>query len=178
MDGVVRTRVGYAGGTKERPTYHSLGDHTEVVQVDFDPTQTTYGVLLSIFWQSHNPTTKPYGRQYMSLILTADDAQQRQAELSRDQIEAQRGKVFTEIKPLANFYLAEDYHQKYYLTRVPLLASELRAKLSFVDSLVVARINGFVAGFGTKVMLEHELAEFGLSEDSARKLRAVVASQD
>jgi hypothetical protein len=50
MDGVVRTRVGYSGGQKEHPTYRSIGDHSETLQIDFDPTRISYQKLLDIFW--------------------------------------------------------------------------------------------------------------------------------
>lgn len=66
---MIRTRVGYAGGSKENPTYYSLGDHSETIQIDYDPTQISYGQLLEVFWNSHNPTYEPWSRQYMSIIF-------------------------------------------------------------------------------------------------------------
>ena len=55
--GVIRTRVGFTGGSSENPTYRSLGDHTETVEVEYDPHLTSYGNLLDIFWANHDPTT-------------------------------------------------------------------------------------------------------------------------
>ena len=59
------TRVGYAGGTKDKPSYYSLGDHTETVDLDYDPEVTDYDKLLKMFWNNHNPTIN-CSRQYMS----------------------------------------------------------------------------------------------------------------
>jgi methionine-S-sulfoxide reductase len=56
INGVVHTRVGYAGGTTPHPRYRDLGDHSETVQVDFDPAVITYAELLDVFWKSHNPS--------------------------------------------------------------------------------------------------------------------------
>ena len=170
--------MGYAGGVKPSPTYRSLKDHTEVVQVDYDPELVSFDSLLSLFWASHNPAARLFGRQYMSLILTADDAQQTAAELGKEQAEARYGKVHTEIKHLSEFYLAEDYHQKYYLTRVPTLLRELRERYptfaQFVDSLQVARVNGYVAGYGTSAMLGAEIDELPLSAEAKRRLQDIV----
>jgi len=54
---VVRTRVGYAGGATENPTYHHLGDHTETIQIEYDPARISYQELLDAFWAGHKPTS-------------------------------------------------------------------------------------------------------------------------
>ena len=69
IEGVIRTRVGYAGGRLKAPTYTHIGDHTETVQVDYDPAQITYAELLEVFWQGHNPRSRPYSRQYMAAVF-------------------------------------------------------------------------------------------------------------
>ncbi len=66
---MVRTRVGYAGGTKRNPTYYNLGDHTETIQIDYDPTYVSYRELLDIFWESHDPAARPWSRQYMAVVF-------------------------------------------------------------------------------------------------------------
>jgi len=91
-----------------------MGDHTETLQIDFDPSQISYEELLDIFWASHRPTNPPRSRQYMSAILYHSEEQRRAAEASRDRIAAAIGNVFTRIAPFERFYLAEEYHQKYY----------------------------------------------------------------
>ena len=57
--------MGYAGGTKDKPSYYSLGDHTETVDLDYDPEVTDYDKLLKMFWNNRNPTIN-CSRQYMS----------------------------------------------------------------------------------------------------------------
>jgi peptide methionine sulfoxide reductase MsrA len=61
--------VGYAGGMKKNPTYRSLGDHTETVQIDFDPSVIPYGELLAVFWESHEPGSSTWSRQYMNAVF-------------------------------------------------------------------------------------------------------------
>jgi peptide-methionine (S)-S-oxide reductase len=125
--GVVSTQVGYAGGTTPNPTYEEvcsgMTGHTEVVRVIFDPTKTTYGELLRIFWENHDPTQamrqgNDIGTQYRSAIYTEDDGQLKGAEASRTAYgarlaEAGHRPIQTEIRPAPEFYYAEDYHQQY-----------------------------------------------------------------
>ena len=63
LEGVVRTRVGYAGGTTENPTYDKIGNHTETIEIDYDPGVINYQKLLEIFFNSHNPYVKAYSIQ-------------------------------------------------------------------------------------------------------------------
>jgi peptide-methionine (S)-S-oxide reductase len=123
---VWRTRVGYAGGALESPTYHRLGDHTESFQLDFDPDVVSYHDLLDRFWLSHDATRPSHSTQYASLILAADDEQLREALDSRDRLEARTGRaVSTRVEPLRRFWLAEDYHQRYEWTHDRRLSDEI-----------------------------------------------------
>jgi peptide-methionine (S)-S-oxide reductase len=130
--GVWSTAVGYAGGSTPNPTYEETCSgrtgHTEAVQVVFDPAKVSYGELLRVFWEGHDPTQgmrqgNDVGTQYRSAIYTADDSQWRAAEASRDAFQnvlrdAGHGAITTEIAPAGPFYFAEDYHQQY-LYKVP-----------------------------------------------------------
>jgi peptide-methionine (S)-S-oxide reductase len=170
----VSTRVGYAGGTTTAPTYRNIGDHTETVEVVYDPTVVSYDDLLSVFWNGHSPTSEWFSQQYASLILYYSDAQKAQAEASRDRLQAETGHtIYTQIVP-ANFTPAEDYHQKYYLKASHDLADEYRAiytdEAAFTNSTATARVNGYVAGFGTPETLQKELADLGLSQAGQAKL--------
>ncbi|WP_257298009.1 peptide-methionine (S)-S-oxide reductase MsrA [Haloarchaeobius sp. FL176] len=150
LPGVVRTRVGYAGGNTPSPTYHSLGDHTEVVQVEYVPDQLSYEALLETFWDCHTPAATGK-RQYRSVVLASDDEQLATAERVRERIAASTHRTNeTAIEPLDGFTLAEAYHQKYELRSTPVLGDELVDRLGdgLVDSTVAARLNGFVAGHG------------------------------
>jgi len=166
LDGVVRTRVGYAGGTTESPTYHIWGDHTETIQIDYDPTLISYEQLLEIYWDSHNPTVQPRSRQYMSIVFYHNSEQRELAMETKQLEEASSGRrVYTEVIPFSEFHLAEDYHQKYYLQQVPELMKELIAIYpnfaDFIDSTAVARINGYVGGYVTFQALQEQLNSFG-----------------
>ncbi|MGH9171685.1 MAG: peptide-methionine (S)-S-oxide reductase MsrA [Acidimicrobiales bacterium] len=126
-DGVYATASGYAGGFTPNPTYEevcsSKTGHAEVVLVVFDPAKTSYGELLRIFWESHDPTQgmrqgNDMGTQYRSVIYTTSDAQLSAAKRSRDSFQAAltaagHGEITTEIAEAGPFYYAEDYHQQY-----------------------------------------------------------------
>jgi peptide-methionine (S)-S-oxide reductase len=176
---VVRTRVGYAGGSTPDPTYRNIGDHSETIQIDYDPTQISYQELLEVFWDSHSPTTRSWSRQYMSIIFYHNKEQKRLAEESRDREAAKvEGKIFTEIVPFSEFYLAEDYHQKYRLRGVPELLREYETLYpnleDFVDSTAVARVNGYLGGHSTLVDLEAEIDDLGLSPAGSKRLLEMV----
>ena len=125
--GVYSTSVGYAGGSTPNPTYQEvcsgLTGHNEVVRVVFDPTRTSYGEMLRIFWENHDPTQgmrqgNDAGTQYRSGIYTGSDLQNELAVASRDAFQqelsaAGYGRVTTEILPAPDYFYAEDYHQQY-----------------------------------------------------------------
>ena len=125
VPGVISTTVGYAGGHIEEPTYELVCSgktgHTEAVRVEFDPSVVTYGELLNVFWDSHDPTTRDrqgpdIGAQYRSAIFYHTPGQQAAAERSRAEIDKSKrfsAPVSTEIAPATSFYPAEDHHQKY-----------------------------------------------------------------
>lgn len=125
LKGVLSTAVGYAGGTKENPTYEDVctdkTGHAEVVEVEFDPSQITYDQLLDVFWSNHNPTTlnrqgPDVGTQYRSVIFYFSPEQKSAAEASRQRIDASgrfRQPVVTQIESAPAFWRAEEYHQRY-----------------------------------------------------------------
>lgn len=109
------TRVGYAGGTTPDPTYQTIGDHSESIQIDYDPDAISYDDLLAEFWAQHSPVRPAHSRQYASIIFYETEDQRRAAEDSKRAMEQLLGRtLYTEIKPFERFYLAEEYHQKYY----------------------------------------------------------------
>ena len=172
---MVRTRVGYAGGTKKNPTYHNLGDHSETVQMDYDPRVISYEKLLDVFWDSHDPTESPWSQQYASIIFYHTDEQKKLAIDSMRREEAKlKSKIYTVILPAKEFYLAEDYHQKYSLRFAPAIFRELNAMYpairDLVNSTAAARINGFLDGYGTLADLQEQLPGFGLSAEASKLL--------
>jgi len=168
MAGVVRTRVGYAGGTTENPTYLSLGDHTETVEVVFDPSVITYGDLLDVFFGAHRPESVPWCDQYRSVVFFHDVDQQALAERKKAELAEELGlELHTAIEEAGTFYQAEDYHQKYQLQHFGELMSEFGTMYpsfpDFVRSTASARVNGYIPGNGTQEELEAEIESFGLS---------------
>jgi peptide-methionine (S)-S-oxide reductase len=126
-DGAYTTAVGYAAGHTPNPTYEEvcsgLTGHAEVVLVVFDPKRTSYGDMLGLFWEHHDPTQgmrqgNDVGTQYRSGIYWHSEAQRAAAESSRaayqHALSASRfGTITTEILPAPEFYYAEGYHQQY-----------------------------------------------------------------
>ena len=125
VPGVVRTAVGYSGGSLPNPTYedvcsHRTG-HAEVVLVEFDPAKLSYEDLLNTFWESHDPTQvnrqgPDYGSQYRTAIFYFTPEQEAAARASKERLGASgklRRPVATEITPAGEFWRAEEYHQQY-----------------------------------------------------------------
>lgn len=121
--GVTGTKVGYAGGKVDNPTYEQVCSdttgHAEVVQVTYDPGQVPYEQLLTIFWLEHDPTQlnrqgPDVGSQYRSVIFVHDEEQRAAAEASREAVQARFTRpVVTTIEDAPPFWEAEDYHQQY-----------------------------------------------------------------
>ncbi len=125
LPGVVDAAVGYMGGDLENPSYREVctgrTGHAEVVQVDYDESQTRYEALLELFFNCHNPTTRDrqgpdIGTQYRSVIFTRDEGQANAARKAVEQA-SESGRwqqpVVTEVAPAGTFWRAEEYHQQY-----------------------------------------------------------------
>ncbi len=124
---VYSTAVGYCAGITPNPTYEEvctgLTGHNEVVRVVYDPSKVAYWDLLTLFWESHNPTQgmrqgNDIGTQYRSGIYTYNDEQAKQAKTSKEHYQerlnqAKYSQITTEILPAGEFYYAEEYHQQY-----------------------------------------------------------------
>ncbi|XP_065360759.1 peptide methionine sulfoxide reductase isoform X1 [Calliphora vicina] len=165
--GILRTTVGYAGGSKDQPTYRNMGDHTEVLEIDYDPEIISYKQLLNLFWNNHE-----YGlctvikRQYMSLILYHDEEQKQIAEESRAEEKIKRAPevIRTEISPKTNFFPAEDYHQKYRLQGHRDLCETFNLNSTLLRSSYVAtKLNGYLAGVGGVEQFKREVEQMGLT---------------
>jgi peptide-methionine (S)-S-oxide reductase len=129
IKGVISTSVGYSGGKTKNPTYGQvctgLTNHVEAVEVVFDPNLVSYEELLDIFWKIHDPTQLnrqgvDVGTQYRTVIFYHSTDQKLAAEASLEQLEKSKKfnrSIVTEIVPISDYYLAEDYHQQYYEKR-------------------------------------------------------------
>ena len=125
VPGVTSTCVGYAGGTVDHPNYEQVctgtTGHAEVVEVEFDPSRVSYETLLDVFWDCHDPTQLnrqgvDIGTQYRSVIFYHDLAQEKAARASKKRLAASgrhHSTIVTRIEPVAPFWQAEEYHQRY-----------------------------------------------------------------
>ncbi|MEZ0481781.1 peptide-methionine (S)-S-oxide reductase MsrA [Planococcus sp. SSTMD024] len=180
LPGIIRTRTGYAGGTAANPTYRQMGDHTETIQVEFDPGQIRFEDIVREFWRSHYPNRDAYkGRQYISLLFWQSEEQKDVIEKLKMEKEQELNEpVETEIRPLDGFTEAEERHQKYYLKRYPKALEQLAvlypdAEL-LTQSTFAARLNGFVKGFGSRQQLLEEINEWPISKEHREVLRQVL----
>jgi len=125
IPGVLDTKVGYTGGTMANPTYKlictGITGHAEAVEITFDPAKISYEEMLGYFFRMHDPTTlnqqhNDRGTQYRSAIFYHSDEQKQTAERVKARVD-KSGKwkkpIVTEITKATQFYVGEDYHQKY-----------------------------------------------------------------
>lgn len=123
VDGVRAVESGYSNGHVQRPSYEQVcgGDtgHAEVVRVEFDNATIALREVLEIFFSIHDPTSlnrqgNDVGPQYRSAIFLHDPAQRPVAQAVIDELTAAGAKVVTELEPVANYWPAEPYHQRYF----------------------------------------------------------------
>ena len=154
LKGVIAVESGYAGGHVANPSYQAvctgMTGHAEVVQVTFDPSALDYADLLRVFFTIHDPTTlnrqgADVGTQYRSAIFTHDEEQRAAAEAVIREISESRlwpNPIVTEVTPLDKFYVAENYHQEYFVhnpnqpyCRVVIEPKVAKFRKHFVDRL-------------------------------------------
>lgn len=178
----MRTRVGYTGGTTSDPTYQTIGDHAEAIEVEFDPARIGYRDLLAVFWEAHDPAYRSFSRQYRAAIFWSGDEQRQLAAKSRLALEKNAPRsVATAIEPLGQFTPAEDYHQKYYLRSMKELAAAYQRiypdERDFAASTAAARVNGYLGGHGGPVRLAAEIDGLGLVGAARAALEEIVRRQ-
>jgi hypothetical protein len=148
------------------------------VQIDFDPEVLPFGRLLEIFWTSHDATRAATLRQYASLVFVHTKDQEEEAIRSKKRLEAAALRpVATQILPFTGFTLAEEYHQKFYLRRDPILMKTFKELFPdsrlLTDSTAAARVNGFLAGFGDPLLFMSTTPRWGLSAEGWDRLRRI-----
>jgi peptide-methionine (S)-S-oxide reductase len=124
LPGVIKTESGYTGGSIQNPTYEQVSSgtsgHVEAMRVVYDPGKITYDELLAVFWRNIDPTDDggqfcDRGPQYRSAVFVADAQEEAVARREKARLEKSMSmRIVTEILPLAEFYVAEEYHQDYY----------------------------------------------------------------
>ena len=171
LDGVLITEVGYCGGTHpSTPTYRSIGDYTETVQIHFNPQQISFAQLLSYFNQWHIPNTRTTRSQYAAAIFYHNDEQYRQ--IKEMHIENVR------IDAWKEFYQAEESHQKYNLKRTTMLTKMFGKKEDWInkDTEMVTKLNGFLAGYGTIEQFQHWNKRSEFSRDQQNYIKSKLKS--
>src|SRR5579863_677996 len=127
MEGVLSVESGYMGGHVANPDYRTVctgrSGHVEVVQLTFDPDVASFRDILEVFFAIHDPTSmdrqgNDSGPQYRSVIFYHDEAQRSTAEQLIAELETEGAfgkRIVTELRPASPFYIAEDYHQEYFV---------------------------------------------------------------
>ncbi len=159
-----------------------MKDYSETVLVEFNPREVSYRQLLEVFWNSHNPTTESFSRQYRNAIFYLTEEQRVQAEQSRELLERTKKRpLYTAIEAAGDFYPAEDYHQKYYLRRLDKLIGEFKQLYpddeQFSASTAAARINGYLGCYGEPEELKKEVGLFGLSAATQKYLVEYISTK-
>jgi len=134
-----------------------------------------------MFFDNHSPEYNVAVRQYMSAIFYHDEKQQKAALEALELARQKRGiKIYTLIMPYKKLYLAETYHQKYYLQLVDVLKNDIKSYypnfIDFINSTASARINGYLKGMGTMERLAEEFEDLGLSDKGKKRLIEIVDS--
>ena len=161
------------------PTYRTIGDHSEAIEIDYDPSRITYEDLLEVFWSAHDPTRRNWSRQYRSAIFTHNEEQRTIAVESKVRQAGRRGgKIRTAIEPLSRFYAAEDYHQKHTLRQYKDVMTELKeifpSSRELRDSTTAARLNGYLASYGSLEDFEREEPHLALTPVLAGMMRDIL----
>ncbi|XP_070544406.1 peptide methionine sulfoxide reductase-like [Ptychodera flava] len=177
--GVIRVKCGYIGGEKKNPTYRDLGDHTEAVELEYDPEKTDFSKLLQVFWENHDPAEQ-HKRQYMSAIFVHDEEQEKLSKKSmEEQQKKNEDKIVTQILPAGTFYDAEDYHQKYFLRFHDNLLSSLgMGDKELLNSYRASRLLGYITGHGKEDNFKNEVDKLALTADQAGYVRKFMKNKD
>lgn len=179
MPGIIRTITGYAGGTLADPTYRHMGDHSEAVELEYDPDELPYEEIVRVFWENHNPANiNDYkGRQYQSMLLYRTPEQKDDIEqVLKARRAAGKPEPATEVKPFTVFYPAEERHQKYYLKRHPDALEKLAALYPSIAEMdrttLAARLNGLAKGYTNRSRILEEVCDWPLSVMEQERIAA------
>lgn len=154
LDGVYSAVSGYSGGHVDNPTYDQVCSgqtgHAEVIQIKFDSQVISFEELLTVFWNTHDPTTlnrqgADVGTQYRSAIFYHSEEQKQIAEKSKTDHNASGNwlkPILTEINPYKNFYKAEDYHQNYFA---------MNSNQPYCQFVIQPKVNKFQKQFKDKI---------------------------
>lgn len=124
LKGVESVEPGYAGGHSKNPTYEQVSGgtsgHAEVIKIVYDPNAISFEELLRVFFATHDPTSinrqgNDVGPQYRSVIFYTTERQREKAQHYIDVLnKSANPRIVTTVEKIEKFYLAEEYHQKYF----------------------------------------------------------------
>lgn len=159
LKGVISVKPGYAGGTKENPTYEEVCSgktgHAEAIQIEFDPSLIGFDKILDVFWHTHDPTTlnqqgNDIGTQYRSAIFYHDNIQKEKALKSKDNLVKEKtfkDPIVTQIIPFTNFYEAENYHKDYF---------DRNKEYPYCNYVITPKIQKLMEKYGNDVKEEYK----------------------
>lgn len=178
VDGVIRTRVGYTGGKSTMPSYDDLGNHIEVIEVDYNPAVITYEGLVKAYFEYYDATVRPYSQRVKSVVFYRTNKEKRIASNIKAQVSKQVNQaLFTEIDPVDVFYLAESEHQLSYLKKETSLYGEITQIFPDEElqllSVLASKLNGIIAGFGSEEQVLLVLKDSGLSTASMNRVKEI-----
>jgi len=163
LPGVVKTRVGYAGGKEGQPTSKNTLDFTEVLQIQYDPELLSLDQLLTQFFEQHNTTRAPYSNKYRSVLFFQNEEQKEKMYQKVEEMLQKYGVIYTAVEPLGQFFEEVTRHQKYYLQRwKPVYKKWCQLHFgeeSLVQSTLAARLNGLSRGSGTLEEIQSEFQD-------------------
>lgn len=154
LKGVTAVESGYTGGKTVAPTYKQIcnGDtgHAEVVRVTFDPNAISFREILEVFFTLHDPTMLNFqgndvGTQYRSAIFYHTPEQKAAAGQLIGEMTATKvfgDPIVTEVVPAPAFYVAEDYHQEYFVNNI---------SQPYCQSVVARKVVKFLKKFADRV---------------------------
>ena len=155
--------MGYSGGTTASPTYRSIGDHTETIQIDFDPSKISYEKLLDSALEQGNFEGRQWSKQYRSAVFYHN----------KKQLDIARERGVKLLEPVGKFTRAEDYHQKYYLQQSN-VAKDFYTRYptarAFTDATATARANAVFGGHVDRERLQGLIPKLGVSKASAESM--------
>lgn len=154
LKGVRRAVPGYMGGQTGNPTYEEVctgaTGHAEVVRIAYEPSVVSFGVLLEVFWATHDPTSpgrqgNDVGTQYRSAVFYHGEKQKALAEAGKAVLEASGawpGPVVTEVSPATAFYPAEAGHRDYF---------NLHGSAPYCEAVIRPKVEGFRKAFADRL---------------------------
>uniref|UniRef100_A0A915JEY8 peptide-methionine (S)-S-oxide reductase n=1 Tax=Romanomermis culicivorax TaxID=13658 RepID=A0A915JEY8_ROMCU len=176
LPGVEKIKIGYTGGTTLDPTYDHINDHTEAVYIEYDPNLIRLSDLLTVFWNSHDPTILNKNR-FKSAIYFSNDNELTIVANSRTKLQTELVRpILTEILPLGKFYEAEECYQKFNLRSYDMLFESLKSQDGRLahDDHVMTRLNGFLSGYGTLEQLDKESSHWNLKAQQIHYIRQIM----